>query len=65
MNNSSVSCIKAAYNTSTITLRDVEGDKKKAGAGGHNWATLILGDINTGTQSSRLGIGRKAHEFAV
>jgi hypothetical protein len=27
----------------------------KPSAQGHNWATLFLGDINTGTWPSRLG----------
>jgi hypothetical protein len=34
-------------------------------AGGYNWATLSLGDINTGTLSSRLGFGHKADDCSV
>jgi hypothetical protein len=35
------------------------------GAWGYNWATLSLGDINTETLSSRLGVGRKADDLAL
>jgi hypothetical protein len=35
--------------TSTVVLRVVKGDGKEPSAGGYNWATLFLGDINTGT----------------
>jgi hypothetical protein len=31
--------------------------------GGKNWATLSLGDINTGTWSIRLAFGRKADTY--
>jgi hypothetical protein len=34
--------------------------EKEPGAGGYSWATLSLGDINTGTSLFRLGVGRKA-----
>jgi hypothetical protein len=37
------------------SLRILRGDKKGNSARGYNWATLFLGDINTGTWSSRLG----------
>jgi hypothetical protein len=33
--------------------------KRESGAWGYNWATLSLGDINTETCSSRLGVGHK------
>jgi hypothetical protein len=33
----------------------VRGDKREPSARGHNWATLFLGDINTGTWPSKLG----------
>jgi hypothetical protein len=32
---------------------------------GYNWATLSLGDINTGTWSSRLGVGHKADDLSL
>jgi hypothetical protein len=31
----------------------------------YNWATLLLGDMNTETWSSRLGVERRADEHAV
>jgi hypothetical protein len=34
-------------------------------AWGYNWADLSLGDINTGTWSSKLGVGRKADDLAL
>jgi hypothetical protein len=36
------------------SLRFVRGDKREHSARGYNWATLFLGDINTGTWPSRL-----------
>jgi hypothetical protein len=33
----------------TVALRVVGGDEKDPSAWGYNWATLFLGDINTGT----------------
>jgi hypothetical protein len=33
--------------------------------GGINWPTRSLGDIHTGTRSSRLGVGRKADDLAL
>jgi hypothetical protein len=38
--------------------------EREAGAWGCNWATLSLGDINTETYSSSLGVGRKADDLA-
>jgi hypothetical protein len=35
--------VKGRYNTSTVTLRVLEGEER----GGYNWATLSLVDINT------------------
>jgi hypothetical protein len=35
------------------------------GAWGYNWDTQSLEDINTGTWSSRLGVGRKADDLAL
>jgi hypothetical protein len=32
---------------------------------GHNWATLSLEDMNKKTWYSRLGVGRKADEYAL
>jgi hypothetical protein len=48
----------------SIAMRFVEGDEVEPGAWGYNWATLSLGDINTGTWSSRLGVGHKADYLA-
>jgi hypothetical protein len=31
----------------------------------YNWASLSLGDVNTGTWSSRLGVGYKADDLAL
>jgi hypothetical protein len=36
----------------TIAVRVVGGDKREPGVCGYNWATLFLGDINTGTWPS-------------
>jgi hypothetical protein len=47
-------------NTSTLALRAVEGDEKAPGAWGHNWTSLSLRYINTGTWFSRLGVRCKA-----
>jgi hypothetical protein len=44
--------------TSTLTLRVVKCDGKGTQCRGYNWATLFLGDIRTGTLSSRLGESR-------
>jgi hypothetical protein len=33
--------------------------------GGYNWATLLLGDVNTETLSCKLGVGSKADGLAV
>jgi hypothetical protein len=52
--------MEAGQDISTVALRVVEGYKK-----GYNLITLSLGDINTETWSSRLGVGRKADHFAV
>jgi hypothetical protein len=50
----------------TVALGVVEGDKKGTRClGVYNCATLPLGDINTGTWSSRLGVGRKADDLAL
>jgi hypothetical protein len=51
--------VEAGYNNSTVALRVAEGDEKRTRAGGYNWTTLSLGNINTGTWSTRLGVGRK------
>jgi hypothetical protein len=51
----------AGYNTLTIVLlRVTEDNDMEPSAWGYNWDTLLLGNINTGTSSSRLGVGRKA-----
>jgi hypothetical protein len=39
--------------------------KREPGAWGYNWATLSLGDINTETRSSRLGVGHKDDGLAL
>jgi hypothetical protein len=43
------------------------GDKREPSARGYNWATLFLGDINTETWTSRLGVSdervKYGHEF--
>jgi hypothetical protein len=39
--------------------------KIESGAWGYNWPTLSLGDISTGTWSSRLETGRKADDLAL
>jgi hypothetical protein len=50
---------RGELDTSTIARRVVEGDEMGTRCWGYNWATLLLGDINTETWSSRLGVGRK------
>jgi hypothetical protein len=57
--------VEACQNTSTVALRVVEGDKKENGGWMYNLVTLSLGDINTGTWSSRFWVGRKADDFAL
>jgi hypothetical protein len=38
--------------------------KRESGAWGYNWTTLLLGDMNTETWSSRLGgVTRKADDL--
>jgi hypothetical protein len=54
--------VEAGSNTSTVA---VEGDEKEPGALGCDWATLSLGDLNTGTWSSRLRVARKAEDLAL
>jgi hypothetical protein len=39
----------------TLTLTWLWRDEREPSAWGHDWATLFLGDVNTGTWSSRLG----------
>jgi hypothetical protein len=46
----------AGSNNSTVALRDVGGDEKGNQCLGHNSVTLFLGDIDTGTWPSRLGV---------
>jgi hypothetical protein len=41
------------------------GDEKEPSAWGYNWATLFLGDINTGTWLSRLGSIESENDCAV
>jgi hypothetical protein len=58
--------VVAGTNSSTVVLRVVEGDEKGTWClGFYNWAILSLGDINTGTWSSRLMAGRKVGDFAM
>jgi hypothetical protein len=57
--------VEAVSDTSTVTLRVVEGDEREPGAWGYNWATMSLGDINTGTWSFRMGVGRRADGLAL
>jgi hypothetical protein len=46
---------RRVYNTSTVALLVVRGDKREPSCRGYNWATPFLGDINTGTWPSKLG----------
>jgi hypothetical protein len=39
--------------------------KRESGAGGCNWVTVSLGNINTEIRLSRLGVGRKADDLAL
>jgi hypothetical protein len=39
--------------------------KRESGAWGYNWAALSLGDINTETWYSRLGVGHKADDLVL
>jgi hypothetical protein len=43
--------VEAGQNTSTVD----PATEREPSAQGYNWATLFLGDINTGTWPSRLG----------
>jgi hypothetical protein len=56
--------VEVGCNTSTVALGAVEGEEMKHGAWGYNWVNPYLGDINTDTWSSRLGVGRKADDLA-
>jgi hypothetical protein len=47
--------VEAGSSASTVALRVVGGDENGTQCLGYNWATLFLGDINTGTGPSRLG----------
>jgi hypothetical protein len=47
--------VEAGSNTSIVALQVVGGDEKEPSALGYNWATIFLGDINTGSWPSRLG----------
>jgi hypothetical protein len=40
--------VEAGTNTSTVALQVVGGNEKGPSAWGYDWATLFLGDINTG-----------------
>jgi hypothetical protein len=46
--------VEANSNTSTVALRVVRGNEKGTQCWGYNWATVFLGDINTGTWPSWL-----------
>jgi hypothetical protein len=46
--------VEEGWNTSIVALQVVRGDEREPSAQGYNWATLFLGDINTGTLPSRL-----------
>jgi hypothetical protein len=56
--------VEVGYNNSIIALHVVEDDEKEPGVRWYNWATLSLGDIHTGTWSSRLGVGHKTDDLA-
>jgi hypothetical protein len=43
----------------------MEASKRGSSVWRHNWATPSLGDINTGTWSSRVGVGRKAEDHVL
>jgi hypothetical protein len=51
--------VEASKNTSTAAL--LESAKRESGAWGYNWATLSVGDINTGrwTQSWPCSVRKK------
>jgi hypothetical protein len=51
----SFSLVEADSNTSTVALLVVGGEEKGTQCRGYIWATLFLGDKNTGTRPSRLG----------
>jgi hypothetical protein len=49
--------MQAGWNTSTVALRAVRGYEKATQCPGrYNWATLFMGDLNTGAWRSRLGV---------
>jgi hypothetical protein len=55
--------VEAGYNTSTAALLSHKRRQKgNPVPGGYNWATLFLGDINTGTWPSRLGGGSQMRQ---
>jgi hypothetical protein len=58
-------CVEASWNTSTIAVQTIKSKKKKEPVAWYNWATLSLGDINTGTWFLGLRVGHKADEIAV
>jgi hypothetical protein len=59
--------VEVVSNTSIIALRVVGRDEKGTQCRGYNWATLLLGDINTETWSSgweglKFETGKYGHE---
>jgi hypothetical protein len=54
--------VEVGLDTSTIALQVIEGNEKEKWCLGDNWATVSLGNINTKTWSSWLGVGCKADE---
>jgi hypothetical protein len=50
--------LEAGINATTVGLRVVGSYKKETRYLGINWATLLLGDIITGTWPSRFGESR-------
>jgi hypothetical protein len=50
--------VEAGYNTSDVALCRKRRRKREHSARGYNWATLLLGDINTGDWPSRLDKSR-------
>jgi hypothetical protein len=47
----------------TVVYFQKESHRREPSAWGFNWVTLSLGDINTETWSSRLGVERKGDDL--
>jgi hypothetical protein len=57
--------VEEGYIISALALQEVECDEEGTPCLEYNWATVPLGEINTQTWSSRLGVGRRAGDLVL